>query len=63
MSDKKTAQGILVRKVQFEFPSDFQAHWNPDDPALSQLINGTSLLLPYMEPFISDSIREQKRLG
>ena len=54
----KTAQGILVRKVPFEFPPDFQPHWHPDDPALSQLINGTSILLPYMEPFIIDAIRE-----
>ncbi len=52
MSGKKTAQGIEVRKVPFEFPSDFQPHWHSDDPALSQLINGTSILLPYMEPFI-----------
>jgi hypothetical protein len=58
MSDKKTRNGILVRKVRFAFPSDFQPHWNPDDPALSQLINATSLLLPYMEPFIIDAIRE-----
>ena len=54
----KTAQGILIRKIPFEFPQNFQPHWHPDDPALSQLINGTSLLLPYMEPFIIDSIRE-----
>lgn len=57
----KTAQGLLVRKVQFEFPPDFQPHWRPDDPALSQLINGTSLLLPYMEPFIIDAIREASK--
>ena len=56
MSGKKTAQGIEVRKVPFEFPSDFRPHWNPDDPTLSQLINGTSILLPYMEPFIIDAI-------
>jgi predicted metal-dependent hydrolase len=58
MSANKTAQGIEVRKVPFEFPPDFQPHWHPTDPALSQLINGTSLLLPYMEPFIIDAIRQ-----
>ena len=58
MSAKKTAQGIEVRKVPFEFPSDFQPHWHQDDAALSQLINGTSILLPYMEPFIINAIRE-----
>ena len=44
MSAKKTAQGIEVRKVPFEFPPDFQPHWHTTDPALSQLINGTSIL-------------------
>jgi predicted metal-dependent hydrolase len=61
MSEKKTTQGIVVRKVQFEFPPDFQPHWNPADPALSQLVNGTSIMLPYMEPFIIDSIRQASK--
>jgi predicted metal-dependent hydrolase len=58
MRATKTAQGIEVRKMPFEFPADFHPHWHADDPALSQLINGTSLLLPYMEPFIIDAMRE-----
>ncbi len=58
MRRKKTAQGIEVRKISFPFPSDFRAHWQPDDPALSQLINGTSLFLPSMEPFIIDAVRQ-----
>jgi uncharacterized protein len=62
MSGKKTAQGIEVRKMPFEFPPDFQPHWHPDEPALSQLINGTSILLPYMEPFIIDAIRDTSKL-
>jgi len=43
MSAKKTAQGSEVRKIPFAFPLDFQPHWHPGDPALSQLINGTSI--------------------
>jgi hypothetical protein len=35
MSAKKTAQGIEVRKVPFEFPPDFRPHWHPADPAWS----------------------------
>ena len=58
MSAKKTTQGIEVRKVPFEFPPDFQPQWHLTDPALSQLINGTSILLLYMEPFIIDAIRQ-----
>ena len=37
MSDKKTDKGILVRKVQFEFPENFNPYWNPAKPVLSQL--------------------------
>lgn len=58
MSLKKSLQGIVVRKIKFEFPEDFKAHWNPTKPELSQLANGASLLLPYMEPFIIDAIRK-----
>lgn len=58
MSDKKTDKGILVRQVQFEFPEDFRPYWNPAKPVLSHLANGASMLLPYMEPFIIDSIRK-----
>jgi predicted metal-dependent hydrolase len=57
-NEKKTPQGIVVRKVQFEFPEDFEPHWNPTKPELSQLANGASLLLPYMEPFIINAIRK-----
>jgi hypothetical protein len=32
LSDKKTLNGILVRKVQFEFPEDFEPHGNPAKP-------------------------------
>lgn len=58
MSREKTAQGILVRKVSFEFREDFRPHWNPDKPVFSHLASGASLLLPYMEPFIIHSVRE-----
>ena len=58
MSAKKPAQGIEVQKVPFEFPPDFQPQWHPTDQALSQLINGTSILLPYTDPFIIDAIRQ-----
>lgn len=61
MSEKKTVQGILVRRVQFEFPEDFKPHWNPAKPELSQLANGASILLPYMEPFIINAIREASK--
>lgn len=58
MSGKRTPQGILVRGVQFDFSEEFRPYWNPKRPVFSQLANGASLLLPYMEPFIIHSVRE-----
>lgn len=57
----KTAGGIRVRKVHFEFPEDFRPDWNPSKPVFSQLANGASILLPSMEPFIIHAIREATR--
>ena len=57
MSDQKTPAGIVVRKVQFEFPADFNPHWHPTKPEWSQLVNGGSVILPYFEPCIIDAIR------
>ena len=61
ISEQKTLQEILVRKVQFGFPEDFKPCWNPAKPVFSQLANGAFLLLPYMEPFIIDDIRQASK--
>jgi predicted metal-dependent hydrolase len=57
MSEEKIPQEILVCKVEFEFPEDFKAYWNPAKPVFSQLANGAFLLFPHMEPIIIDGIR------
>ena len=58
MSEKRTPQGILVRKIQFEFPKDFKPQWNPTKPEWSHIVNSVSVLLPYFEPYLIDSIRK-----
>jgi len=57
MSEKRTPGGILVRKVRFEFPQDLKPHWHATQPEWSQLVNSASLLLPYLEPYLIDNIR------
>jgi hypothetical protein len=47
-----------VRKIQFAYPDDLVAHWNPARPEWSQVANASSLLMPYLEPFLIDAIRE-----
>lgn len=58
MAEKRTPQGILVRKVRFEFPPDLDPHWHAAKPEWSHLVNSASLLLPYLEPYLIDNIRE-----
>lgn len=52
---------IVVRRIPFEFPDDIQPHWKPDEPEWSHMINGASLTMPYLEPFLIDTMREALR--
>lgn len=54
---RKSPAGILVRRVQFEYPADLAAHWHPERPEWSQVVNAASLLMPYLEPFLIDAVR------
>ncbi|MES1945243.1 hypothetical protein PC39_14037 [Salinisphaera sp. PC39] len=48
---------ITVRRIQFKYPDDLRVHWHPDKPEWSQIVNACSLLMPYLEPFLIDSVR------
>ena len=58
MTPQKTPQGILVRRIAFDYPEDLDPHWNRARPEWSQVVNAASLLMPYLEPYLIDSIRE-----
>lgn len=59
MSDEDLKRAPLrVRKLQFAYPDDLEAHWNPRRPEWSQVVNASSLLMPYLEPFLIDAVRE-----
>lgn len=55
--EPKTAGGILVRRIRFEYPADLAPHWNAARPEWSQVVNACSLLMPYLEPYLIESIR------
>jgi len=57
-TQEKTPAGILVRRVTFEYPADLAAHWHPEQPEWSQVVNASSLLMPYLEPFLIQAVRE-----
>lgn len=58
MSARKSPAGILIRRIAFEYPSDLKAHWHPERPEWSQMVNGASLLMPYLEPYLIQGIRD-----
>ncbi len=49
---------ITTRRIPFEFPEDIDPYWKPDMPEWSALLNGLSLTMPYLEPFLIRTIRE-----
>ncbi len=50
----------LVRRMPFEFDDDLQPHWHPDDIEWSHMVNGGSLTMPYLEPFLIATLRDAK---
>lgn len=59
MSDKLTRTDTPIpRKIPFEFPSDMNPDWHPDNPELSAMINGASMAMPYLEPFLIKTMRD-----
>jgi len=54
-------QSLVARQIPFDFATDIDHHWIPNDPELSSMINGASLTMPYLEPFLMRTISEAKR--
>jgi predicted metal-dependent hydrolase len=49
---------ILVRKIPFEFVASIAPIWNKGQPEWSHMVNGASLTMPYLEPFLVKNMRE-----
>ena len=54
----QTSAAMEIRKMPFEFPDDIDPHWNPDRPEWSQMVNGASLAMPYLEPYLIRTMRK-----
>jgi predicted metal-dependent hydrolase len=54
----RTPEHIPQRVIPFSFPDDLQPQWNPRLPVFSHMVNGASLPMPYLEPFLISAIRE-----
>jgi len=49
---------IEIRKIPFEFDTSIPPIWNPARPEWSHMVNGASLTMPYLEPFLIKNLRE-----
>ena len=49
---------LVVRRIPFEFTDDIDPHWKHGEPEWSHMVNGASLTMPYLEPFLIDSVRD-----
>ncbi len=58
MADENASPVPVVRRIPFGFPDDIEPHWHPDKPEWSHMITGGSLTMPYLEPFMIDTMRD-----
>lgn len=49
---------LVVRRVPFEFPDGLEPVWHPGHREWSHMVNGSSLAMPYLEPFLIATLRE-----
>jgi predicted metal-dependent hydrolase len=49
---------ITVRRIPFEFSDQIAPLWQPTQPEWSHMVNGASLAMPYLEPFLIKNVRE-----
>ncbi len=52
------AQRMQVRRVRFRFPDGLRGIWNPKRPEFSHLVNAGSLAMPYLEPYLIETMRQ-----
>ena len=49
---------LLVRRIPFRFDEGIDPVWHKERPEWSHMVNGASLTMPYLEPFLIKTVRE-----
>ncbi len=57
----KSVEQIVIREFSFDFPDDTNPKWIPGKIVRSHFLNGISLTMPYLEPFLVKTGRECAR--
>ena len=55
---KKAPEDITIRTIPFVFDENIEPVWNKANHEWSHMVNGASLAMPYLEPFLIKSLRE-----
>lgn len=51
---------MVVRRMRFPYPESASGHWNPARPEFSHIVNAASLSMPFLEPYLIDTMRKAK---
>lgn len=52
------AHAIEIRNIPFDFSSKIAPNWHPQKPEWGHIVNGGSLAMPHLEPFLNRTMRE-----
>jgi predicted metal-dependent hydrolase len=55
-----SSEGMVVRKMPFEFPEDIDPHWNRNKPEWSHMVSGASLAMPFLEPYLIRTMKKAR---
>lgn len=55
---QKSTRTLVVRRMPFSFDEDINVQWNQARPEWSYMVNGASLTMPFLEPYL---IRTMKK--
>lgn len=58
MSEAEVQTNLRVRVIPFDFDQVDSPTWNKEKPEWSHMVNGASLTMPYLEPFLIRTMRE-----
>jgi hypothetical protein len=53
-------QRMTVRRMRFPYPDSLKAWWNAARPEFSHIVNAASLAMPYLEPYLIETMRKAK---
>ena len=60
MSAQIDGPQMTVRRMRFPYPDGLKAWWNPARPEFSHIVNAASLAMPFLEPYLIETMRKAK---